>query len=320
MEKSDFDRLLERYLKGEVTEDERIKLEAWLDTVKTNVPGGLDLDRETEDKLFQKITSGLDNTDEIIALVPTRKLGVGQWILRIAATVLVIALATYSILQLREADGDVAQVVAANKVEKRILSDGSLVWVRGDSKLVFYEKPTEGIRYSELDGQALFEVAKDPTRPFIVQCGDARLKVLGTSFSVKARAGELELKVLTGKVNLSSQRENLTIDVEPNEQVIYRNGTIEKSTLSSEAIDALVAQTEYNMEFSNVPMSQVFRKIEDKFDVRIRLDNASIGRCRINADLTDHSLESTLQMITEVLAVTYSRHGNTITVRGKGCE
>lgn len=319
MEKSDFDRLLERYLKGEVTEQERIKLEAWLDVVKTNVPEGLELDPATEDTLFQKITSNRDNTDEIIALVPKPKPRIGQWVLRAAATVALIAVSTYAVLQFRNDESSIG-LVANNAVEKRILSDGSIVWLRGNSKLLFYEKPREGVRYSELEGEALFEIAKDVSRPFILQCGDVRLKVLGTSFSVKMTAAELQLKVLTGKVNLSSKKSDLTIDVEPNEEVIYRNGDIEKRTLPEEAIKAITAHTEYNMEFSNVPLSLVFRRIEDKFEVKIRVANSSIGRCRITADLTDHSLESTLQMIAEVLQVSYTQDGNVIIVSGIGCQ
>lgn len=319
MEKSDFDRLLERYLKGEVTEQERIKLEAWLDVVKNNVPDGLELDRDTEDKLFQKITSHLDNTQEIIALVPKQR-GIRHWIVRMAATLLIIAAASYVVLYLREQGERVLGFVGDTRVEKLILSDGSLVWLRGDSKLVYHEMQQEGIRYSELEGEALFEIAKDATRPFILQCGDVRLQVLGTSFSVKTGTNQLELKVLTGKVNLSSRKNNVAINVNPCEEVIYHNGEVERRTLARQAIDAAVAYTEYNMQFSNAPMLKVFQRIEEKFDVKIHIHDRSLGRCRITADLTDHSLESTLQMIKEVLAINYYRSDDVIVVSGSGCN
>jgi ferric-dicitrate binding protein FerR (iron transport regulator) len=212
-------------------------------------------------------------------------------------------------------------VATRTGVEKVILNDGSLVWLRGESKLVYYEKPDEGIRYSELQGEALFEVAKDAARPFIIQCGEVRLKVLGTSFSVKTGINELELKVLTGKVNLSSEVNKVTVDVEPNEQVTYRsNGEIEKLSLAKEAVAAITENTGYNMQFSNISMAEVFKGIEGKFDVKVNLVNPRIGNCHITADFTDHSLESTLQMITEVLDVNYSREGDLITVNGNGCK
>jgi ferric-dicitrate binding protein FerR (iron transport regulator) len=321
MEKSDFDRLLERYLNDKVTEQERIKIEAWLDVAKTKAASDTELSKEAEDRLFRKITGNLDSIDELVTLAPSRKrIDISQWILRIAAALLVVAVVAYGARYVREESGKPSQILSGVQTEKLILNDGSLVWLRGDSKLVYYEKPDEGIRYSKLQGEALFEVAKDPERPFIIQCGDVRLKVLGTSFSVKTGVGQLELKVLTGKVNLSTEKDDLTVDVAPNEQVIYRGGVIEKHTLTKDIVAAVIENTEYNMRFSNVAMEEVFRKIEKKFDIKVRFANPSIERCRITADLTDQSLESTLQMVTEVLDVTYRRNGKEVTFVGDGCK
>lgn len=321
MNKSDFDRLLERYLNDEVTEEERMKIEAWLDVAKTKVADDPELSKEAEDRLFRKITGNLDNVEELVALTrPEKRVDISQWVLRIAAGLLVLAAVAYGVRYMQHKSADVSREAAVAQVDKLILADGSLVWLRGDSKLVYYEKPDEGIRYSELEGEALFEVAKDADRPFIIQCGDVRLRVLGTSFSVKTGVDELELKVLTGRVNLSSEKSDLTVDVAPNEEVVYRGGVIEKHTLTKDVVAAVIENTEYDMEFSNVPIEEVFRKIERKFDVQVRFANPGIGRCRITADLTDQSLESTLQMVTEVLDVEYSRRGREVTFTGIGCK
>lgn len=53
MKKSDFDRLLECYLKGEVTVEERVKMEAWLDEAKTK--SRLELTQDTEDRMYRRI-------------------------------------------------------------------------------------------------------------------------------------------------------------------------------------------------------------------------------------------------------------------------
>lgn len=320
MEKSEFDRLLERYLNDNVTEQERLKIEAWLNVAKTKRADDQELDKEAEDRLFRKITGNLDKLDELVTLEPPsrKRADITQWTLRLAAALLVLAIVIYGVRYVQYEYQQTEHVAVGSQVDKLILSDGSLVWLRGDSKLVYYEKP--GIRYSELVGEALFEVAKDPDHPFIIQCGDVRLKVLGTSFSVKAGADEVELKVLTGRVNLSAEKAELTVDVAPNEQVIYRGGAIERHTLTKDVVEAVTENTEYNMEFSNVPMEEVFRKIERKFNVRVRFANPGIGRCRITADLTDQSLESTLQMVTEVLGVTYSRRGGEVIFAGSGCN
>lgn len=322
MEKSDFDRLMERYLKNEVSEQERIKIEAWLEVMKTEDTTDLELSKQDEDKIFQKLTDRLVGVEEVVAFKPGggRKLSSNRWLMRIAASVLLVCAVSYGVWYVVNSNDSSIYVSSRDGVDKVILNDGSLVWLRGESNISYYEKPDEGIRYGELEGEALFEVAKDPNRPFVVQCGDIKVKVLGTSFSLKKSGDQVELKVLTGKVNISSSINTEGIDVEPNEQAIYSNGEIQKLTLKEEEVSSVTANTDYDMAFSGATMSEVAGRIEDKFNVKVSLANRKIGDCRITADFTDHSLNSTLQMITEVLDVNFSQKGNTVTISGSGCD
>jgi ferric-dicitrate binding protein FerR (iron transport regulator) len=321
MERSDFSRLMERYLKDEVSEQERIKIEAWLEVRKTD-GGDLEFSREDQENLFRKITSNMNNLDEIIALRPEieKKTSSHRWLLGIAASLLVVSLVSLVLWTVFKQNNNKLEAVSKEGVEKVILNDGTLVWLRGKSKLSYYEK-SNGFRYGKLEGEALFEVAKDAAHPFVLRCADIEIKVLGTSFNVKTANTLLELKVLTGKVHVLSEKNKQSIDVEPNEQVIYNgDGEIKKSSIDKEALPALTANTEYRMSFRNTSMRDVLKKFEDKFNVSIQRTNEEIGNCRITADFTDHSLESSLQMISETLSIAYSKEGNTITLTGNGCK
>lgn len=322
MNKSNFDRLLERYLEGKASEQERIKIEAWLDTMKTEDTTNLELTKEDENKLFSKITGNLSSVEDVTAFRPNQKEKptTNQWVSGIAAALLVLTVVSYFMWSQISTHSEKVQVVTQSGVEKTILNDGTLVWLRGKSKLVYFEKPDQHLRYAELEGEALFEVAKDPDHPFVIQFGDFTIKVVGTSFTVKT-GNDIELNVLTGKVNLSSVLNTAGIDVAPNEKVIFKsNGNIEKYTLTPTEISGITSNTEYNMQFTNASMEEVFKKIGDKFNVSVELSNKQIGMCRITADFTDHSLTNTLQMITEVLDVNYNINGNTITISGNSCH
>jgi transmembrane sensor len=318
MERSDFSRLMERYLKDEVSEQERIKIEAWLEVRKTS-GGDLEFSSEDQENLFRKITSNMDNLDEIIALRPEKEKKSNR-LLGIAASLLIVSVVSLVVWTVFKQGSNKLQVVSKDGVEKVILNDGTLVWLRGKSKLIYYEK-SNGFRYGKLEGEALFEVAKDADHPFELECADIEIKVLGTSFNVKTTNNLLELKVLTGKVHVLSERNKQSIDVEPNEQVIYYGeGEIKKSSMAVDALPALTANTEYTMSFRNTLMQEVLKKLEDKFNVSIKSTNEQIGNCRITADFTDHSLDSSLQMISETLSIAYSKKGNTITLSGSGCK
>src|SRR5690606_38970298 len=66
------------------------------------------------------------------------------------------------------------------------LSDGTLVLLNAASTLTYPAEFGENTREVILDGEAYFEVTKDPEKPFIVRTAKQRIEVLGTSFNINA--------------------------------------------------------------------------------------------------------------------------------------
>ena len=321
MQKTDFDLLMERYVTGKVSDQERVKIEAWLDAMGAEDNTELDLTKEEEDRIFRKLTDSLTTVEDMAALKPKRKIRADQWMIRIAASLVILSLVSYVVWYYAAPRENRLEVVSKNGVEKIILNDGSLVWLRGESKVMYYEKPDERARYTTFEGEALFEVAKDESHPFIVQCGDVKVKVLGTSFSIKTGVEQVELTVLTGKVNLSSSANTEGIDLLPQEKIIYKsNGEFEKLATNQQEITSITVNTDYNMQFTNTGMGEVVDRLESKFNASIKLSDKRIRNCKITMDFTDQSLTKSLQLITEVLDVTYSVQDKTVTITGTGCK
>lgn len=79
------------------------------------------------------------------------------------------------------------------------LQDGSRIELDARSRLrVHYSKGTRNVEL--YDGQALFQVAKDPTRPFLVHSGEATVRAVGTQFDVFRKAENTTVTVLEGRV------------------------------------------------------------------------------------------------------------------------
>jgi ferric-dicitrate binding protein FerR (iron transport regulator) len=172
-----------------------------------------------------------------------------------------------------------------------------------------------------LKGEALFEVSKDPSHPFVINCGNATLKVLGTSFSLRASGDSIELSVLTGKVNISRNTDKTSIDVLPNEKVIYPlHGELEKVSLDAREVASIASGTEYRLQFNNVSLVDIARQLEKKFDTKISIESSRAGSCSATVDLTDQSLQHSLEMITEILDVEFRREGQVIIISGQGCS
>jgi len=322
MKKSNLDLLMHRYITNQVSERERIKIEAWLNVMKAERTTELELSKEDEERIFQKMTNNLDNVDDVIALFPRqnrlRLFFAHQWV-QIAASVLVVLSVSLTIWSILDESKSVELIASVGK-EKVILNDGTLVWLQEGSKFSYYQKE-DGIRHAEFTGEALFEVAKDPNNPFTIACGKIIVKVLGTSFNLKTDQESIELKVLTGKVNLSSTEDKTGVNVAPNEKVIYTTkGEVERIPMKGSDVSAITAHTEYNMQFSNTTMDRVIGRIEKKFDMKVIVADNNLFKCRITSDFTDTSLDSTLIMLTDLLNVNYRIDGKRVELSGEGCK
>jgi transmembrane sensor len=318
MKKTNLDSLLHRYITGQVTEQEKIKIEAWLDIKKTDEGTDLVLDEADEERLFRKITSNITHVEEIKAFRPvheTRSVFSNRW-LQVAAAVLIMVAASFSIW-LMIANDTVQHITTGDKMEKVILEDGTLVWLREQSQLTYVNQGAA--RNATLAGEAFFEVAKDPARPFTVLCGGAVIKVVGTSFNLKSVEGGVELKVLSGKVNFRTGGGKET-DVLKNEVALYKkHQAIQKLPMGETEAKEVTANTEYDMAFKNTALQEVSQRIEKKFNTDVIFKDPVAGNCRITADFTDHSLERTLAMIAELLEIEYSIVKRTVVITGKGC-
>lgn len=101
------------------------------------------------------------------------------------------------------------------------LQDGSLLWMNGDTVLsVNYSPDQRGITLYQ--GEALFEVAKDPSRPFIVHAAQGEVQAVGTRFDVDQRGDEVTVQVSEGIVQLSSGGETLRLPA--GQSSAYRQG------------------------------------------------------------------------------------------------
>ena len=168
----------------------------------------------------------------------------------------------------------------------------------------------------------LFEVAKKADQPFIVRANDITTTVLGTSFHIKTQTAGTEVAVLTGKVKVQVNSTDKIVELLPLEKVIYAPAEGQLTKIAREEVmpvAELVAGTEYDMNFENATVSDLAKRISDKFDVKVRVAG-NMGRCLITADFTDQSLQSTLEMVTEVLNATFEVTKEEVVLSGQNCQ
>ncbi|MDX9696905.1 MAG: FecR family protein, partial [Bacteroidales bacterium] len=112
------------------------------------------------------------------------------------------------------------------------LSDGTIVTLYPTSKLIYQKQFAANERKVKLQGEAFFNVAKNPQKPFIVEVQNTEVKVLGTSFNVSSSLtnNKVEVFVETGLVQVTKKLgENESVLIFPGELVTVTDQHINHS-------------------------------------------------------------------------------------------
>ncbi|GAB3698611.1 FecR family protein [Spirosoma flavus] len=214
-----------------------------------------------------------------------------------------------------------------------LLSDGSSVLLQPGSRISypkqFDQHPNREIY---LVGEAFFEVAKNPEKPFFVYADNLITKVLGTSFTVRAMGKEpVNVIVKTGKVSVFTRSDKERLEkqqskhligmvLEPNQRVLLdrKEGRLVRSLVDSPTLlDMPIQQSMF--EFNATPVSQVFAALERAYGVEIVFDAEIMKNCYLTASLDDEPLFEKLAMICQTLDAQYEQMDGKILINSKGC-
>ncbi|WP_315823739.1 FecR family protein [Paraflavitalea speifideaquila] len=145
-----------------------------------------------------------------------------------------------------------------NVVRKVTMPDGTIVWLNRNSRLEFDDQQyNQTERYVKLSGEGFFEVAKDATRPFIVETGQLHTRVLGTAFNIEAYQQESEIRVslVHGKIALENKATSDTAILHPDQMIRYSRETREWE-LMPVAVGNISAWTTGALVFNEVPLKK----------------------------------------------------------------
>ena len=149
-------------------------------------------------------------------------------------------------------------------------------------------------------GEAFFDVAHQPQRPFIVKSGQSQIKVLGTAFSVDKQDDQITVTVVRGKVQVSdatAQSQNLV----PQQQVIMEPG----KPFHLQQVNNLSLELSWRngrLNFANKSLEDILDDLQ-KYDKRkwiVYLDS-STAHALLNTTVNIHDIDEWLGGIQTIL-------------------
>ncbi|MBE9599267.1 FecR family protein [Pedobacter sp. MC2016-24] len=192
------------------------------------------------------------------------------------------------------------------------LPDGTRVWLNAASTLKFPSNfKSESTRTVKLIGEGYFEVAKDKSKPFIVETEQQQVKVLGTHFNVNSYSDEHSIKttLLEGSVQLNAGTHQLTL--KPGEQAALSGTKIDLQQVDTE--DAIAWKNGIFV-LNDEDLESIMRKVARWYDVEVYYQNKPPKMSFLGALSRSKNLSVLLKVLEESGQVHFKVEGRRITV------
>lgn len=336
-----FQLLIDKYLSNTASDEEIRQLEQWYyayeserDKYAANQSGNnqsgdqelyLDNEIHLENQIWESIQAKVENTERPERQLPFRHVwfkssSVKRW--QIAAAILLILCVSGIGLHWLQKPDAIVYTQVQNPAGKRTvvsLPDGSKVYLNAASSLRYPVQFSGTTREVYLEGEAFFEVRKNPDKPFLVKSGQVQTKVLGTGFNVKAYPNEekTEVAVIHGKVSVTDSSSQVFLT--PHQKAVYHHKTGKLSQETFQDLQAYQGWITGQLVFEKTSVGEIVATLNRHYDVSIELSDTRMGQCILKARFDNKPLSEVLTVLCTYLGARYKQNGRKIMIHGNGC-
>jgi transmembrane sensor len=217
------------------------------------------------------------------------------WIAGVAAALAVVAVGTRYVLdeqRSRITSGTFATEAGAQREIK--LADGSTITLNTRSEVsVDLAEHRRSIRLAR--GEARFRVARDSSRPFIVDAGAALVRAVGTQFDVRRSDAHVAVTLVEGRVEVTPRPES-NKDPEPAMMTAGQQLSFEVDTgkrrLETVNLDRASAWIHRQLIFDSVPLTAAVEEANRYLQTPIAIDDAALADIRVSGVVRAGNIES----------------------------
>lgn len=277
-------------------------------------------------KLERKIISSKASR-EVIPIYKSKKL---WWSAAAAVGIMAVGIGLYESSrqdvvsgssQIASSDGEKERSISVAGKQFVVLPDSSTVLLNEGSKLTYSTAYGKDIREVILTGEGFFDVMHDPEHKFIVRSSGVTTSVLGTAFNVKAYENDHQVVVTVarGKVAVADDHQAFGT-ITPNEQIAVNTDSF---VYVRSKVNAAVstAWADKFIIINNQRFEDAIALVASRFNVKIKLENADLRSCRINAAfLEEHELKDVLTALSTLANASWTMKNGSVTISGGGCK
>lgn len=225
---------------------------------------------------------------------------------------------------------------------KTLLPDGTTVWLNAGSKIYYENNFAGATREVKLEGEAYFDVVKNPSRPFIVHTGGINIRVLGTVFNVRSYPADktVETTLIHGLVQVTRNgypqqkpvyihpNEKLVVDkvqevpaetaARPVEQAQKTEQIFKLAHLDStvKEVDRVETAWVYNrLEFRGETFEELAGKMERWYNVSIVFEDERVKQLTFNGSFERETVEQAFTALKAATPFNFTINGHEILIK-----
>lgn len=195
------------------------------------------------------------------------------------------------------------------------LADGTLVYLNSATRMKYPVKFDEKERKVYLSGEAYFEVAKDPERPFFVEMEGVEVRVYGTSFNVNThQEGNIQTVLVKGSIGVKVLSSGMESMIRPGQMAEFKQGNT-KVDVKDVNVAVYTDWKDGIFRFENQRLEDILAVLSNWYDMNVFYQTVSVKELHFSGYMERYKDVSViLEAITLSTGVTFSIQGKTIIV------
>jgi transmembrane sensor len=189
------------------------------------------------------------------------------------------------------------------------LADGTEVWLNAGSTISYPSTQQKNQRQVKLNGEAYFKVSKDKQKPFTVLTDYVALKVLGTTFNLKAYSNDPDVvatleegavQFQVGKAGSSS------VELKPGEQIVYHT---DMKSIDIKSVDPKLSSAWRNEKylFRDADLKTILTELERLYDIKIYIKNPKLEKLRFRGMFSyDQDILDAFETLSKTVKINYT--------------
>ncbi|NSL86591.1 DUF4974 domain-containing protein [Chitinophaga sp. Mgbs1] len=206
-------------------------------------------------------------------------------------------------------------VTTAQNLDSLHLPDGSTVYLNAHTSIRYARSFGKDNRHIKIEkGEAFFDVTRNEALPFTVDAPDVEVRVLGTSFNVKAADAGVKVFVQSGKVSAAWKGTEKKVILTPGVEASLKHRGSDINTQVYSKNNNILAWKTRCLVFDDSPLTEVAAALSDFYNVQVNISNGQLADKKLLATFRNMPLDEVLDIMRKTLQINISHKNNLVDI------